>query len=152
MRHWMPAHCDEEERRGEERRGEERATEGEIEGDKCPMAFSSSLACLLLLRVLNTTAGPTSLHTTVQQIPGKYELVSTCTAQTNTGPLFFSFLSPPTSSFHFYSINTSKQHLVLLSGKNNLMEADVLNGEIITLKKEQIKKHATHNIRRISRG
>ena len=65
------------------------------------MAFSSSLACLLLLRVLNTTAGPTSLHTTVQQIPGKYELVSTCTAQTNTGPLFFSFLSPPPLVFSF---------------------------------------------------
>ena len=142
----MPAHCDE-----EERRGEERATGGEIEGDKCPMAFSSSLA-YLLLRVLNTTAGPTPLHTTVQQIPGKYELVSTCTAQTNTGPLFFSFLFFPPSSFHFYSINTSKQHLVLLSGKNNLMEADVVKGEIITLEKKQIKKHATHNIWRIAGG
>lgn len=47
----------------------------------------------LALHVLNTTAGPTLLCTTVQQIPGKYELVSTCTAQTNTGPLFF--FSPP---------------------------------------------------------
>lgn len=79
----------------------------------------------LPLHVLNTTAGPTLLHTTVQQIPGKYELVSTCTAQTNTGLVFLFF---PLSSFHFYSINTSKQHLFLLSGKKNLIEAEVQKG------------------------
>lgn len=51
----------------------------------------------LPFHVLNTTAGPTLPHTSLQQIPGKNELVSTCRAPTNAGRLFsllfvFSFL------------------------------------------------------------
>lgn len=75
-------------RQREERRGQ-RSYSGGDRRRRVPHGIF--LVFGLPLHVLNTTAGPTLLHTTVQQIPGKYELVSTCTAQTNTGRVFFFF-------------------------------------------------------------
>lgn len=63
--------------------------------DWCPVAFFLHRGSPL--RVINTTTGPLLCSTVIQQIPGKYELVSTCAAEANTAPpssLFFSTSTP----------------------------------------------------------
>lgn len=81
---WLWPRCSERQRRfntgGREGRAVWTGTGGET---SAPWHF---LPLGLPFHFLNTTSGPSFLH---HQIPGKYELVSTCTAQTNTGPLFF---------------------------------------------------------------